>query len=73
MGQLSALFYKNWLLYKQSLLGNILEIAIPIILIAFVVVIHKLDQPTTYQEQSFLNTAYSATIISNSVSTAMLK
>jgi len=24
MGQLSALFYKNWMLYKRSIVGNIL-------------------------------------------------
>jgi uncharacterized membrane protein (DUF373 family) len=74
MGQLSALFYKNWFLYKQSLLGNILEIIIPIVLISFIVVIRKLDAPITYQEQSFLNNeTYSKTILSKTVSTAMLK
>lgn len=24
MGQLSALFYKNWLIYKRAILGNVL-------------------------------------------------
>lgn len=53
MGQLTALFYKNWILYKRSLLGNVLEFAIPVVFIMFVVLVRKLDMPTNYSEQSF--------------------
>ena len=45
MGQLSALFTKNWILYKRNLLGNCLEIAIPIFFVIFVLVIARIDVP----------------------------
>lgn len=74
MGQLSALFYKNWILYKRSLLGNFLELIVPIFFIFFIVLVRKLDQPTPYETQSFLNnTLYSYTIDGTSSLTAHLK
>ena len=45
MGQLSALFYKNWILYKRSLLGNVLELLLPIFFIFFVVLVRQLELP----------------------------
>lgn len=74
MGQLSALFYKNWLLYKRSLLGNILEILVPIFFILFIVMVRRLEQPTVYAEQSFIgNGIYSRAIDSATSSTDWLK
>ena len=72
MGQLTALFYKNWILYKRSLLGNVLEFAIPIFFILFVILVRKLDTPSTYSEQSFtnpVNTAYYYDIKGDSIIT----
>lgn len=43
MGQLTALFYKNWLLYKRGILGNIFELLIPILFIAIVAMVRRLD------------------------------
>ena len=48
MGQLSALFYKNWLLYKRGLIGNILEIVVPIFFAIFIIVTRNLDKPVDY-------------------------
>ncbi len=74
MGQLSALFYKNWLLYKRGLLGNILEILIPIFFVAFVVMVRKLDPISEFVDQSFIsNTTYAKSINSISSTTAYLK
>ena len=62
MGQLGALFYKNWLLYKRGIVWNILEILIPIFFI-FVILTRNLDKPIDYAEQSFLaNSTYAHTI-----------
>ena len=74
MGQLSALFYKNWLLYKRGIIGNILEIAVPIFFVLFVIVTRNLDKPVTYAEQSFLtNSTYAKSINSVTTSSAFLK
>lgn len=74
MGQLSALFYKNWILYKRGLFGNFLELAIPLFFVFFVVVVRRLELPTTYEEQSFYsNPLYSYNVQSNSIPTAFLK
>ena len=53
MGQLSALFYKNWILYKRGMFGNFLELIIPIIFIFLVILIRKLEEPKSYESQSF--------------------
>ena len=42
MSQLSALFYKNWLLYKRSIFGNILEIFVPIFFVLIMIVVQQL-------------------------------
>lgn len=74
MGQLSALFYKNWILYKRGICGNILEFVIPIFFISFVVLVKRLYPPTTYTEQSFLsNPFYAFTINNNAALTSYLK
>ncbi len=74
MGQLSALFYKNWILYKRSLLGNVLELLIPIFFIFFVLLVRKIEEPTTYTQQSFYtNPLFSYTIEQTNASTAYLK
>ena len=62
MGQLGALFYKNWLLYKRGIVGNILEIVVPVFFIIAVVMIKNLDKPIEYAEQSFANSTYAYTI-----------
>lgn len=74
MGQFSALLLKNWLLYKRAILGNILEILIPILFIVVIAMVRKLDEPTVYSEQSFLNSTELAKTISSSTSdSALLK
>lgn len=74
MGQLSSLFYKNWLLYKRGIIGNILEFLVPILFIIFVMVTKNLDPPVTYAQQSFIsNTTYARTITSVNNASAYLK
>jgi hypothetical protein len=58
MSQFKALSRKNWILWKRGLCGNITEIIIPIIFIAFIVVIRKLVTVDTYAEQSFLSNPF---------------
>lgn len=72
MGQFSALLLKNWLLYKRAILGNILEILIPILFIVVIAMVRKLDEPTVYSEQSFLNNTELAKTISSSTSASAL-
>jgi len=48
MGQLSALFYKNWLLYRRGWVGNLLEYLVPLFFIAFIVMVAQIDPTTTY-------------------------
>ena len=55
MGQFKALSQKNWILWKRSLCGNITEIIVPIIFIAFIVVIREIVTVDNYAEQSFLS------------------
>lgn len=72
MGQLSALFYKNWILYKRSIIGNIVEFLIPILVIFFIVLVRNLDSPVFYAQQSFIdppNPTYVTYINSNNLST----
>jgi hypothetical protein len=74
MGQLTTLFYKNWLLYKHSLIGNICELVAPILLFCLICIVYVIDERVTYQEQSFLDSAvYSKNISSSSLTTAQLK
>ena len=75
MGQLSALFYKNWLLYKRRLFGNILEILVPIFFIYMIIVTKNLDPPTTFSLGTVVNnnTNYSKTINPTAPLTAFLK
>ena len=74
MGQLGALFYKNWLLYKRGIVGNILEILVSIFFIFFVILTRNLDKPIDYVEQSFLaNSTYARTINGTTNVTAFLK
>ena len=63
MGQFKALSQKNWILWKRSLCGNITEVVIPIIFIAFIVAIRRLITVDVYESQSFLtNPNYTAPI-----------
>jgi hypothetical protein len=74
MGQLSALFYKNWILYKRSLLGNVLELLLPIFFIFFVLLVRQLELPIEYSEQSFLsNPLLSKSIQNDVIANAQLK
>jgi hypothetical protein len=54
MGQLSALFIKNWILYKRNWVGSLFEILIPILFVAFVVVIRRLAVTTDYPQTQFV-------------------
>lgn len=74
MGQFSALLLKNWLLYKRAIFGNILEILIPVLFIIVIAMVRRLDQPTVYAEQSFINnTELTKTISSSTSASALLK
>jgi hypothetical protein len=74
MGQLSALFYKNWLLYKRGIVGNIIEMAVPIFFVLFIVLTRNLDKAVDYAQQDFLtNASYVRTINSVTSSSAYLK
>lgn len=46
MGQFKALCYKNWVLYKRSIVGSILEIAIPVIVLLFLILTRSLVEIT---------------------------
>lgn len=48
MGQFSALFIKNWILYKRGWVGSLFEMLIPILFLGFVVAIRKLATITDY-------------------------
>jgi hypothetical protein len=66
MGQFRALVYKNWILYKRGIIGNIIEILIPILFVAFTIAVRKLATVTTYEEQSFIaNSNYTYNIFGN--------
>lgn len=74
MGQLSALFYKNWVLYKRGILGNVIELFIPVLFMFIVILVRKTNEPTTYIQQSFYtNPSYSHTIDGTNPATAFLK
>jgi hypothetical protein len=74
MGQLSTLFYKNWLLYKHSVFGNIFEVVAPVLFICFICIVYVIDERVTYQQQSFLsNSLYAANVSSSTLTTAYLK
>lgn len=63
MGQFRALSEKNWILWKRGYCGNIIEVIIPIIFIAFIAAIRKLVKVEAFPEQSFLiNPTYTAAI-----------
>jgi hypothetical protein len=51
---LSALFIKNWILYKRNWVGSLFEILIPILFVAFVVVIRRLAVTTDYPQTQFV-------------------
>ena len=74
MGQPSALFYKNWLLYKRAPLGNCCELLVPVFFALFIIVVRNLDKAVTYSEQDFItNATYARTIVSESASNPSLK
>lgn len=54
MGQFKALATKNWILYKRSPLGSILELVLPIIFVLFFILVRNLAKVDTYSEQQFL-------------------
>jgi len=45
MGEFSALMYKNWILYKRGMCGNILELILPIFFAGFIIMIPFIDPP----------------------------
>jgi len=55
MAQFKALLSKNWVLYKRSKVGNVIEFLIPILFTCMVILIKKLDEPQSYAEQSYIN------------------
>ena len=48
MGQLRALFGKNWLLYKRNLCGNVMELIFPVFFVMFIMLVKYLDPPTQF-------------------------
>jgi hypothetical protein len=48
MSQFKALAYKNWILYKRSWLGSLLELLLPILFVVFVYVVRKITETTNY-------------------------
>ena len=63
MGQFKALSQKNWILWKRSPCGNIIEVLVPIFFIAFIVAVRRLIVVDVYESQSFLtNPNYTAPI-----------
>lgn len=54
MGQFKALAVKNWILYKRSPLGSILELVIPIIFVCFLILVRNLAKIDTYDSQQYL-------------------
>jgi hypothetical protein len=74
MGQFKALLTKNWLLYKRGIIGNVLEIVVPVLFVTFIILAKQLDPIVEYAEQSFLsNATYAKTISSDSSASAYLK
>jgi hypothetical protein len=51
MGQFSALFVKNWILYKRGWVGSFFEIIVPIV---FMVIVRRLAVSTDYVETQFV-------------------
>lgn len=70
MGQFKALSEKNWILWKRTYCGNIIEVIIPIIFIAFIVAIRKLVSVEVFEEQSFLSNPFYTSAIYGQQSTA---
>jgi hypothetical protein len=54
MGQFSALFVKNWILYKRGWVGSFFEIIVPIVFMVFVVIVRRLAVSTDYVETQFV-------------------
>lgn len=54
MGQFSALFVKNWILFKRAWLGSLCEMLIPLLFVVFVVMIKRLAVATEYAETQFV-------------------
>lgn len=54
MGQFSALFIKNWILYKRGWVGSLFEMLVPIVFVAFVIVVRRLAISTNYDETQFV-------------------
>ncbi len=48
MGQFSALFVKNWILYKRGWVGSLFEILIPVLFSIFILLIRRLATTTDY-------------------------
>ena len=55
MTQFVALSVKNWILYKRSIVGSLLEILFPIIFILFIFMIRQLAEAIPINAQSFID------------------
>ena len=68
MGQFKALAGKNWILYKRGIVGSVIEILLPIIFVAFVLLVRKLATVQTIEQQSFVgNNTYDYSLGVNSL------
>lgn len=74
MSQFRALATKNWILFKRSWFGSIVEVVVPIAFVAFVFMIRNLAVVTHYDETQFIgkNMTY-AIPENNTMVAAMLK
>jgi hypothetical protein len=63
MGQFKALSKKNWILWKRSWCGNIVEVLVPILFLFFFALNRQLIDIRTYEEQQYLtNSSYTRTL-----------
>ena len=55
MGQFKALLIKNWILYKRSWVGSLLEILIPVVFVVIVAALKSISQTVAVPEVEFLS------------------
>lgn len=54
MSQFRALFVKNWILFKRSWFGSLMEVTVPVLFVVFVLMIRNLAVVTPYDETQFI-------------------
>ena len=74
MSQFRALAVKNWILFKRSWFGSLIEVTIPALFIVFVLMIRNLAIITPYDETQFLGVNLTYTVPeNNTMVVALLK